>query len=111
MKSKYIVDDFFILFDYSKSGCWSRRSSLEKRLTVISILATAVAIAFVIALIVVVFNNDNNNNDNIEDGLESVCLTQECISESNSVLRNMNLEANPYVNQNKINYSWLLIPF
>lgn len=83
------------------SGCWKRRSSLEKKLTVVSILATLVAIGLLIGLIVVAVdnnNNNNNNNDNPPDeSLERICLTQECIAESAVVLRQMNQTADPYV--------------
>lgn len=77
----------------SRSGCWSRRSSLEKKLTVVSILAALVAVGFLIGLIVVAVNNNKSS----EDGIESLCLTQECIAEASVVLRQMNQSADPYV--------------
>ncbi|KAG4067966.1 hypothetical protein HA402_010652 [Bradysia odoriphaga] len=73
-------------------GCWKRRSSLEKKLIVLSILGTLVAIGLLIGLIVVAVNN---NNDPTDESLESVCLTQECIAESAVVLRQMNQTADP----------------
>lgn len=79
-------------------GCWKRRSSLEKKLTVVSILATLVGIGLLVGLIVVAVNNNNNddNNENPPDeSLERICLTQECIAESAVVLRQMNQTADP----------------
>lgn len=74
-------------------GWWSKRSSLEKRLTVFGILATLVAVGLLIGLIVVAVNN--NSDTDTDDGSTRICLTQECIAEAAIVLRQMNQSANP----------------
>lgn len=63
-------------------------------MTVVSILATLVAIGLLVGLIVVAVNNSNDDNSS-DVGLERLCLTQECIAESAVVLRQMDQTADP----------------
>lgn len=88
-----------LLTAHRKTGCWSRRTSVEKRLTFISILLGLVAVAFLIALIVVAVNNnaatDPEPEPEPEDPLEKICFTPACIAESAVVLKQMNQTADP----------------
>lgn len=80
-----------------KSSWWSRRSSLEKRLTIVGALAGVLAFAFLIALIVVAVNSNSNSNSSGEDALQRICFTPACIKEASTVLQQMNEAADPYV--------------
>jgi len=78
----------------SKDSWWSRRTSLEKKLTIISTLAAVLAIAFLIALIVVAVNSNSTPSEDITPE-EMICLTQECIAQSSIVQAQMNFAADP----------------
>lgn len=54
---------------------------------------------FLIGLIVVAVNSNST-----EDELSRICLTEDCIAESAIVLKQMNQDADPYVNGNLISF-------
>lgn len=82
-------------------GWWSKRTSMEKILTVICVIGALVSIALLVSLIVVAVNNNSD--------LDDICLTQACIAESSTVLSQMNLDADPYDLQLLLSYLALIL--
>lgn len=82
---------------FRQKSCWSRRTSMEKLLTALSVVGVLLIIGLIVGIVIVAQDSGTNNDvDNGNDNDIELCLTQGCIDTSANVLKQMDQSVKPY---------------